>query len=47
MGDRKPRVQVVFSPAGNLYEKTTLHGLVFAYVKAPLAFRRMLARRWL
>jgi hypothetical protein len=34
-GDRKPRVQVVFSTAGNLYEKTTLHGLVFAYVKTP------------
>ena len=35
MGDRKPRVQVVFSPAGNLYQKTTLLGLAFAYVKAP------------
>jgi hypothetical protein len=35
-GDRKPRVQVVFSTAGNLYEKTTLHGLVFAYVKTSL-----------
>ncbi len=35
MGGRKPRVQVVFSTAGNLYEKTTLHGLVFAYVKTP------------
>lgn len=34
-GDRKPRVQVVFSPVGNLYEKTTLHSLVFAYVKSP------------
>lgn len=34
-GDRKPHVQVVFSPVGNLYEKTTLHSLVFAYVKAP------------
>jgi hypothetical protein len=33
-GDRKPRVQVVFSPVGSLYEKTTLHGLVFAYVVA-------------
>ncbi len=31
--DRKPQVQVVFSPAGNVYAKTTLHGLVFAYVK--------------
>jgi hypothetical protein len=35
MSDRNPRVQVVFSPGGNLYEKTTLHGLVFAYVKMP------------
>ena len=34
-GDRKPRVQVVFSTAGNLYEKTTLHSLVFIYVKTP------------
>jgi hypothetical protein len=36
-GNRKPRVQVVFSSSGNLYEKTTLHGLVFTYVKAPQA----------
>jgi len=34
-GDRKPQVQVVFSPAGNLYQKTTLLGLAFAYVKTP------------
>jgi hypothetical protein len=33
--DRKPQVQVVFSPAGNLYQKTTLLGLAFAYVKTP------------
>jgi hypothetical protein len=33
MGDRQARMQVVFSPEGNLYEKTTLLGLAFAYVK--------------
>jgi hypothetical protein len=33
-GGREPRVQVVFSTKGNLYENTTLHGLLFAYVKA-------------
>jgi hypothetical protein len=33
MNDRKARMQVVFSPAGNLYAKTTLLGLAFAYVK--------------
>jgi hypothetical protein len=33
--DRAPRLQVVFSPEGNVYEKTTLHALVFAYVKSP------------
>jgi hypothetical protein len=28
-----PRAQVIFSPAGNYYAKTTLTALVFAYVK--------------
>jgi hypothetical protein len=35
MGDRKARVQVVFYPEGNSYERTTLLGLAFAYVKVP------------
>ena len=38
-GDRVPRMQVIFSPAGNYYAKTNLLGLDFVYVKeqAPSA----------